>query len=304
MNTSLSKWLIGGSIALFIISLGLIIFTDLYSRSDTDYILFNALMVLILSISVIISLISLRFENNRIFRRIITILAFLLPVYIFINLAPEEWINVSSDTAIVFFFTGFLLSSAAAAIYIFILSKADSVLGLVLIVIYLVLCIILRQIYEFADEDTIVFGFFVFGPGLVMFGIRSLFVLHNNNYLIILTCWICILIYLVSWEIIWINPDSAQITLVIYTVLIFLTTLMVLFSLPFSGYIQWNDMHKRILKKLIIPWVFVLLIVSLRFIFPGLGNVLFREKQNDVQEFGMRDYDPVNKNGLEPGQVR
>ena len=122
MNTSLSKWLIGGSIALFIISLGLIIFTDLYSRSDTDYILFNALMVLILSISVIISLISLRFENNRIFRRIITILAFLLPVYIFINLAPEEWINVSSDTAIVFFFTGFLLSSAAAAIYIFILS--------------------------------------------------------------------------------------------------------------------------------------------------------------------------------------
>jgi hypothetical protein len=261
-------------------------------------------MLWILSISVIISLVSLRFENNRIFRRIIIILALLLPVYIFINLAPEQWIDVASNTATTLFFSGFILSSAATAIYVFILSKADSTCGLILIVMYLILCIILYPIYEFADNDTIVFGFFVFGPGLVMFGIRSLFIVQKNNYLIILTSWVCLLVFLVSWEIIWINPDNAQITLVIYSILIFLTTILVLFSLPFSGYVQWSEMHKKLLKKLIIPWVFVLLIVSFRFIFPDLGKVLFRDKQNDFQEFGMRDYELMKMDSLGSQKVR
>jgi hypothetical protein len=41
------------------------------------------------------------------------------------------------------------------------------------------------------------------------------------------------------------------------------------------------------------------MIVSARFIFPGMNKLFFREKPNEYQEFYMQDYQPENKNGLE-----
>ncbi len=301
MSKSGNKRLLWVSIVLLLLSIfGAVIGGTIENYKIGDKILYISVELLVLSVSAIIALISLRFENNRWFRKIVILLTILLPVCLFIHLAPASWINVTSSLGITLVVTGILVSITATIVLVFILSKPDSIGGLLIILSFVVLTLVLKQIYKVADTETIAYGFLMFGPGMTVFGIRSLFIIRKNAYLKTLTFLTCLLIFFVSWEIIWLTPDSNKTILIIYTILIFIVTFLVLLSLPFSGYILWSQEHKRILKKLMIPWIFILLIVSIRFIFPDLNKLFFREKPNVYQEFNMQDYQILNKNGLEP----
>jgi hypothetical protein len=95
------------------------------------------------------------------------------------------------------------------------------------------------------------------------------------------------------------QSEKVDVLEIIYFIPALIITLIVLFSLPFSGYIHWNTMHKRILRKIMISWVFFLLTFSIGFVFPDLfKQIVFKEKK-PTYDFLMKDYVLKNKNGLE-----
>jgi hypothetical protein len=155
---------------------------------------------------------------------------------------------------------------------------------------------------NFGDpEPHVVISFIMMGAGMYLFGLRCFFKIENNRYLKIVSFIACFLIYCGTFEMTFLSATYADISLIIYSICIFLMTLIVLLSLPVSGFIQWNSLHRQILKKILIPWVFVLLIISVRFIFPELNMLFFREKHDQYQEFHLdENYQIINKNGLEP----
>jgi len=300
MSESLRKWLLWGSVVLLVLSIAGMISADLIIAGDSDFLFFASFELTIFSVSNILALIFLRFEKNRFFRRIIIILTAFLPAFLFILLAPASWINVESNLGYSLVIIGLFVSIAAAIVFVFILNKPGAITGLTLILAFVVLTLVLKKFTEGISTEAVAFGFFMLGAGMNMFGIRSLFVIKKNTYLKILTYLVCLLIFLLSWEIIWLTPTRKSTFLIVCSILTFATTFFVLLSLPFSGYILWNDEHKRILKKIIIPWIFVLIIVSARFVFPDLNKLFFSEDKAEYQEFYMEDYQIPDKNGLEP----
>jgi hypothetical protein len=293
------RWFLWINVILMLFSFAGMIADEVSNSKFIYKIFFASIELLAFSISNIIVIIVLKFERSNWFRKIVQILTFILPVYFFILLAPAEWIYVNSDTGVFMLNLGIICSLVSTLIYVFLLNKPESIAGLLIIIFYVILTLILKQVYKQTSEEAIGYGLFLLGPGMNMFGIRALIIISKNNYLKTITFISGILILFVSMEMIWLSPTGTSVMLVINTFLIFLLTLIVLLSIPASGYFNWTQLHKKIFKKILIPWIFILLIVSVRFIFPDLNNLFFRQKPNEYQEFYMRDYQIENKNGLD-----
>jgi hypothetical protein len=294
------KWFLWSNVVLLVLSFSGLLAESIVNSLFGKDIYFISMELTVFSISNIIVIISLKFEQNKRLRKTVHIFTYILPVWFFIYLAPAEWIYVSSDLGTSLLSLGIIISIIAALINVYILSKPESYVGLLIIIIYIILALVLKQTYKQASEEAIVFGLLLLGPGMSMFGIRTLTIVYKNNYLKIISFISGLLIFLVSMEMMWLSPTGSSIRLIIDTFLIFLLTLIVLLSLPASGYFNWDPLHKKIFKKILIPWIFILLIVSVRFIFPDLNRLFFRQKPNEYQEFYMRDYQIENKNGLDP----
>ena len=78
-------------------------------------------------------------------------------------------------------------------------------------------------------------------------------------------------------------------------------TLIVLITLPGSKFMEWSKEHKALLSRtILIPWIFFLIFISTQFLLPEKTRQMIFSKDASVQvPFGLRDYQPENKNGLE-----
>jgi hypothetical protein len=300
MSEQGKKWFLWLNVLLLVFSFAGMIADEISNLKLLNRIFFASVELLAFSISNIIVIIVLKFERKKWFRKVVQILTYILPVYFFILLAPAEWIYVNSDPGVFLLNLGIIISLVSTLIYVYILNKPESTAGLLIIISYVILTLVLKQVYKQTSEEVIGYGLFLLGPGMNMFGIRILIIINKNNYLKSISFLSGILILFVSLEMIWLSPTGTSVMLVINTFLIFLLTLIVLLSIPASGYFNWDPLHKKIFKKILIPWIFILLIVSVRFIFPDLNKLFFRQKPNEYQEFYMRDYQIENKNGLDP----
>jgi hypothetical protein len=138
------------------------------------------------------------------------------------------------------------------------------------------------------------------GFGMYLFGLRCLIAIEKNRFLKIASFIACLVIFFGSFSMLFFFSTEADITVIIYSISVFVITLVVLLSIPVAGYINWDLMHKKILKKILIPWIFFLLIISVRFIFPDLNELFFHVKEEPIPEFSLYDYAIKNFNGLEP----
>jgi hypothetical protein len=72
-----------------------------------------------------------------------------------------------------------------------------------------------------------------------------------------------------------------------------LLTLIVLTTLPNSGFISWSKNYKEILtKRILIPWVFLLLFIAAREVLPSdISNKIFSKSNTEYPAFFMNDYE-------------
>ncbi|MBK7134627.1 MAG: hypothetical protein IPH69_17965 [Bacteroidales bacterium] len=139
------------------------------------------------------------------------------------------------------------------------------------------------------------------GSGMLLYGFRCLFQIKKNHYLKYISLIACVVIaygsYVFASKM---TGEGVPVLELIYFVPAFLLTLIVLFSLPFSGYIHWITLHKRILKKIMIPWIFFFIVFSVSIVSPDLIRKIITKEDKKKIEFRMNDYEVKNKNGLEP----
>lgn len=78
-----------------------------------------------------------------------------------------------------------------------------------------------------------------------------------------------------------------------------LGTLIFLLTLPSSGFMDWKPFHKKVLRRLLLPYILIFFLFVLRFLLPEVNNFIFTPTPSgNVTGFEMSDYPVENKNGL------
>jgi len=301
------KWLMWCSLMMLIFSAawliisGMVHFSKVVGISQTI-----SAFVLIISILNLGVLFSIKYQNRKWLKKTTMISLFLLPVFatgVYFLAQNTSFL----DSGLVSFLAIILLCllMLLALIYIFILRKVGEMRGILVLLLFIIISVVLQriEISSSAVQDLFLPGFIILtAVGLYMYGISCLFIIEKNNYLKTISFLACsitafgsLLFFLkMTGE----KVDNLEL---VYFIPAFIMTLVVLLSLPISGYIHWSSLYKRILKKVAISWIFFLLVFSIRFIYPDFFKQIVNKEYKEYPEFFLKDYKIPDKNGLEPG---
>ena len=292
------------SLITFLISIGAILVSLIFDSNTNDIIGEFGIIFLFISGVAVPCILTPMFRKSKWFLRLSTVSSYLFPLFVFFQYV---FIVLTHNELITFF--GVLMTSEFmlfGLINIFILKEAGETKSILILLFFIVISFIILRISILQKIlPGFDFMFFLFltistGCGMLIFGFRCLFELEKNSYLKIISFIACILIAYGS--IVFaakMQSEKVDLLEIVYFIPAFIITLIVLFSLPFSGYINWKPLHKQILRKIMISWVFFLLVFSISFVFPDLfKQIVFKEKK-PTYDFQMKDYELMNKNGLE-----
>ncbi|MCX6302437.1 MAG: hypothetical protein NTW82_09655 [Bacteroidia bacterium] len=302
MSDKAKKWILWGSIFILLLSIGGIVYSTIIPYSDTvDIFQITSIMVVIASVLNMIFLLANKFQSRKGFRKVIWIMTCFLPVVILLLFAYDfKWITINSDLLYSLLLSGILILIPVATMYLFVLDDTKTIMGISIILFYTILSLVLKR-FNLGDAESLLnIGLLLISCGMYFFGLKCFFSIKKNRFLKAVSIIACLLIYFGCFIMMYSSFTYTNTILIIYSISIFLLTLIVLISLPVSGYIQWSTQHKSLLRKILIPWIFFLLLISIRFVFPDLNSLFFREVRGGFQEFRMNDYPVINKNGLEP----
>jgi hypothetical protein len=303
MNELGKKWLLWISLIIILLSVGVIVYFSII-KSKSIFI-WMSIIALISSGLNLTALFSFRYQERKWLRYTAKFSLFLLPLFSLAIYLLSNYTNVlDSELAGIFSIIVICISILFALIYIFVIREAEEIRGVLVLLLLIVISVVLQR-FDFSIsvvEDLFFPGFVILAAtGMYMYGVRCLFLVEKNNYLKVFSFLACILTSIGSFAFLFkMLRGQADILELIYFIPAFLMTLIVLLTLPISGYITWISLHKRILKKIMISWIFFLLIFSIRFVFPDFFKTVVFIDKNPTQEFIMIDYKLVNKNGLEP----
>jgi hypothetical protein len=305
MSESVIKRIFWISLAAFIISFATMILWFTTFNDNIEILGLIGTILLFISGITLVILITIKFKDKRWFLLTTEISKYLIPVFNFFIYILT--IKVESDLVILFCVTIICAFMLLALINIFVLGDAGETRSIIILLSLIALSFVIPRIHIFQGIiSDFCYTFFLLtsiltGSGMLLYGFRCILQIEKNLYLKIISITACAVIAYGS--IVFaskLTGERYSVLELIYFVPAFLITLIVLFSLPLSGYIQWNSLHKRILKKIMIPWVFIFFVFSISFVFPDLFKKIVTQENNKTYEFRMNDYELKNKNGLKP----
>jgi hypothetical protein len=305
MSESVRKWMLWGNLITFCIAVAGLIYLSIipYTRIIGDYQII-CLIVLILAGLNLIIMFSIRYHDRKWLKRISKNSVYLLPVVSIVFYFLLDLIDSSAIWIGIFVICLIIILILLDLIYIFILREAGDIKGILVLLIFIVISIVMQR-FDFslsAIEDLFLPGFVVLtAAGMYMFGLRCLFMVEKNGYLKSVAFLACTLTAFGSFLfLLRTQGETIDILELVYIVPAFLLTMIVLLSLPISGYIHWSLLHKRILKKIVYTSVFFLLIFSFRYLYPDFFKQIVLKQEKEIPEFNLNDYKIPDKNGLEP----
>lgn len=302
MNVSSKKWLFWLSLIILLFSAGGLILSLSLPFTDTvDIIQTSLVLIILLTILNLIFLAARKFGDKKGFRKAVRKLSWLLPVLIITAFIFEaSWFPLVPDLLYGICLTLIFIFIVIGNVYLFLIDDAKAISGIALMLFYIIVTLILKRINYEDMETHMVFSFLMIGSGMYLFGLKAIFTIEKNLFLKVVSFIACLLILFGSLIMFYFSLTQSNAVLIVYSVSLFLLTLVVLLSLPVAGYVQWSSQHKSILKTILIPWIFFLMLISIRFVFPDLNRLFFRAQDVEFQEFSMDDYPVTDKNGLEP----
>jgi hypothetical protein len=301
MNEKAKKWLMWCSLIIMVLSIGGMILSLINSSKMGDSLAITFLILLVISFLNLLFLIYSRFQNKTGLRKTVKIATYIFPFFAFLIFSIDmRWVNINSEFLYSTLMILLICFIPLVIVHISIIQKIETLSGIIALISYAIASLVLKR-FNIGDSDPhLVFSFLSIGSGMYVFGLRCISIIEKNRFLKVITILSGLLIFLGGFSMMLLSSTYEDLSLVIYSISIFLMTLIVVLSLPGSGYIKWPSLHKNILKKIMIPWIFFLLMVSIRFVFPEMNKLFFSEKQNQYLEFRMNDYKIINKNGLLP----
>jgi hypothetical protein len=174
--------------------------------------------------------------------------------------------------------------------------------GILFAMALLLIGIFMKQMHWFGAGIILTMNSAIMACGMFASGLASLFWIQKNNFLRVvsfigssmLTLAFCAFMFKFQ------HWPMAGVLLYLSEVPIMILTIVFLIMLPNSGFFDWSKMEKRIFGRILIPWVFFLILISLVYLFPNGSSILFAKEKPSPTTFKMYFYTPENKNGLLP----
>ena len=289
MKPSLHRKIVLFSLILIFISLAVIIAGIIIDTFSTVIFVF----VLGFSLVALISSFALKYQSEKHVRNIAKYSLYVLPAFIVLSsFTPYE------SFLYPIFMIVTVLIALAAMIFIFLYSSAESLTGVIVLLIISIISIFLKRNHIFFSGVILSASVMLFSAGSFMFGIRCLYLsdksVYFRNVTFIGSCILSIaflgqLFKLQHWT-------GAGFLLAIGFSSLIIGTLYLLITLPSSGYIDWQPSLKKIFRKILIPWAFIFILYISRFMVPELNALIFspnpKLQEINVSEygFGMKDY--------------
>ena len=122
---------------------------------------------------------------------------------------------------------------------------------------------------------VMILAFFIIG--CLMFGIRCLYLGEKNNYFKNVAFGMSFIITIFFMALLWKLQHWPGGNLLLYSsnILLPLATIIILLTLPTSGFIEWKTFHKRILLRLLLPWTLIFLLFIFRYLLPEVHNIIW-----------------------------
>lgn len=214
-----------------------------------------------------------------------------VPILMFTGIVPLIMLLNSIILILILFFL----------MQLFLFADATALKGNAIFIALIITWLIVKRFHFIFNTFSISVICFLFSVGSYMYGIRCLYLVKKNSFLKYTAFWCSCLITISFIGFLckvqhW--PGGGILKNASYILLI-LGTLVVLFALPSSGYFDWQNVHKKILKRLIIPWTLLFVFFIIEFMLPGVQKFIFNTPAKGASySFEMKDYDIENKNGI------
>jgi hypothetical protein len=306
------KWLWWISLLMLFISIGGLVFFAIYLDYGTNRILVKisqkmvwiCVILLVISGLNLIVFLSFKYQDRLLMKYLAKYSIYLLPLVSIGFYFMLDYFDTSGIWIGIILVCLIIILVLLALIYTFIFREAGEIKGIIVLLSCIIISVIMQR-FDFslsAIEDLFLPGFVVLtAAGMYMFGLRCLLMVEKNGYLKSVSFLACTLTAFGSFLfLLKMQGEKVDIFELVYFIPAFLLTLIVLLSLPISGYIHWSLLHKRILKKIVVTSIFFLLIFSFRFLYPDFFKQIVLKQEKENPEFYLDDYKLPDKNGLEP----
>jgi hypothetical protein len=229
-------------------------------------------------------------SNNNRLRKIAGLSVYICPVLILVS--PFIYSNADITLSVFLSLIPFLLI-VLTSIQLFLYDAPESLRSTSVLLILIIISIIGKKFHLPYSSIPFTIGISWFCIGNIMFAVRCLFISGNNRYFRYLTLFANSLIFfsLLAFLFKVQHWPVANIFIIISTFMMVIGTIIVMIILPFSGYIDWSTVHKKILKRILVPWAFIFFIFLFKYLIPEGWNAFWGTSQvKMLPGFGMVDY--------------
>jgi|GEM_PF-3027670 len=195
------------------------------------------------------------------------------------------------------------ISSILLILQLFVFSDAGKVTATIVLMSLLIIGIVFKRLHLPLAGAILTFSLLILSLGFYVYGIWCLYLAERNRfikYVSFLSCCVVsisllgLMCKLQRWPLGDAFIISGRWGLVLGTV-------AVLLILPSSGYFEWKELHKKILKKLILPWGLLFLLFVLKFLLPEVDAIVWSKEDNRVYPgFEMYDYEIRSEDNIQP----
>jgi hypothetical protein len=229
-------------------------------------------------------------DNKNWLRRTARLSLYFCPILILA--LPFIYSQAEVNTAVILSLIPYLLI-VITSIQLFIYDEPGSLRSTLILLLFIIISIIAKKFQLPYSSIPFTLGISWFCIGTMMFTVRCLYLSGTNKYFEYMTLFANSLIFfsllgflfkIQHWPV-------GNLFMNIANFLMVIGTIIVLVILPFSGYIDWNTVHKKILRRILLPWAFIFFMFLFKFLIPESWNAFWGTSQSKQSPaFGMTDY--------------
>lgn len=231
-------------------------------------------------------------EKTKI-RKAVKIIFYLYPIILILSVSGL--IMLSNAILVAALAIPLVFFSIIAMIHLFVYSDAGAMTSTIVFTILIIIGILLKRFHIAYSGVIISMILFTFIMGSFMFGIRCLYIGEKNKYFKNVTFWGSLIITMVFMGMMWKLQHWPGGGLLMNTtnILIPLATIIFLLTLPSSGFTEWKTLYKKIIMRLLIPWILTFLLFIFYFLLPEVHNIIWSPNVPPTASYGfdMPDYE-------------
>lgn len=223
----------------------------------------------------------------------------LLIIGMILTIENTEWIFL------LFAIPGVLMTFYPIGI-ILVINENNSAKNLFIILGLVLIGVMFRQFRLPGAGLILTLTLFTLGCGYFFLAFKNFYTVKDNTYLRIVSTLAALFISFMSTGMVFKMQHwaGAGVLLAISLLPSLVFTMLVLITLPGSGYIKWKKEYKKMFTRtLLIPWMFFLLVAASGLLLPdSMGKKFFFGRFYDEIDFRMEPYEIEDAEGLESDQ--